>query len=343
VQVNKFKSSFLLLVLLLTLPVWQSAYGNLPDVAYRSPELAKVIDENGFVSVYDENNRLVKEKTPSFSGLKASHSWLGEKVLLPILKSSWAAKLFAFFNGSSLSSYGIEDFCREYNIDLTDFVPSSAKDCDSFNHFFTRSLSPKGQTKRRPSPNPAMLASPADGKIFVLENIKNRDHFWVKESDFDLNSFLGNSKLAAEFNDGLMAIFRLSPDNYHRVHMPFDGKIIEQYKLGTDLESVNPYSSLKNRQPLIKNKRHIVVAEHQNLGKFIVVFVGAMMVGNIQIHAKADLKKGEELGLFEFGGSTVVLLFRAGTVELLPRFVKNSATGYETRILTGNTFAKLAS
>ena len=152
-----------------------------------------------------------------------------------------------------------------------------------------------------------------------------------------MKKFLGDENLAEEYSDGSMFILRLTPPDYHRFHSPFDCAIKGSKKIKGIYESVNPIVYALGLNPLESNERQILFLDSKKFGEVLFITVGAMMVGKIKFtyDSRCQLCKGNEMGYFEFGGSTVVLLFKRNTVTIPENFVTNSAEGYETQVKVG--------
>ena len=99
----------------------------------------------------------------------------------------------------------------------------------------------------------------------------------------------------------------------------------------------------KKRQPLETNERRLILVESEKFGKVAVIPVGALFVGSIIETYNADntLNKGDELGYFLFGGSTVVVVFQKDTICPSDEILKNSLSGVETSIKMGEAIGEL--
>jgi phosphatidylserine decarboxylase len=139
-----------------------------------------------------------------------------------------------------------------------------------------------------------------------------------------------------------MMIFRLAPPDYHHFHFPCDCTPTKTREFGSDYESVNPVSFKAGFQPLAKNVRHLYILETEKFDRVAMVAVGAMFVGHIvkTFTPEKQYAKGDDAGYFEFGGSTVVLVFKKGTIEPLEQFVKHSEEGIETQVKVGQVVAR---
>ena len=235
----------------------------------------------------------------------------------------------------------INQAIRTYQIDLSIAEREQVEQYSSFNDFFTRSLKPDA----RPICCQAdAVISPADGILSQFGAIENNQFIQAKGQSYTTSRLLGTDNgLAAEFSEGSFATIYLSPSDYHRVHMPWAGKLLETRYIPGKLFSVNQATANGIPELFARNERLICVFETSR-GKMAVILVGAMLVAGIETcwqdhyppatHATVNfskevinLERGDELGRFKFG-STVVLLFN----DSLP-FDKQITNGH--KILMG--------
>lgn len=131
-------------------------------------------------------------------------------------------------------------------------------------------------------------------------------------------------------------IIRLTVDDYHHYCYVADGQKSANVILPGVFHTVNPAAN--DALPIYKeNAREYTLLKTEKFGTVLMMEVGAMMVGKITNHERkaAVVKKGQEKGYFEFGGSTVVLLLQHGHVRLDYDLVENSENGYETIVRMG--------
>ncbi len=253
----------------------------------------------------------------------------GELTLNALVKRKFVSELYGRRMDKPGSVKKIRPFVREYHIDL-----SICRDTlfDSFNDFFTRRLKPSA---RPVDPDPMVLVSPADGKLLAYQDLSGED-FIVKGYRFDLLSFLQDTSLAHEFAGGSMVVVRLAPVDYHRFHFPADGTILYEKKLDGTYYSVNPLALRKKVELLCENERSYTVMDADRFGKMIMAEVGATLVGSIiQTCMGPRVVKGEEKGYFKFGGSSVILFFRRGTVRIDDDLLLNTSNHLETAVKMG--------
>ena len=136
-----------------------------------------------------------------------------------------------------------------------------------------------------------------------------------------------------------MAIARLCPSDYHRFHFPCDGIPAKPRLINGLLYSVNPIALKKNVSILSENKRMITEIETDHFGTVLYIEIGATSVGSIRQTYTPDLKvkKGDEKGYFEFGGSCIALLFEKGRVTFDADLTANTQKGIETKANFGET------
>ena len=210
----------------------------------------------------------------------------------------------------------------------------------SFNDFFIRRLKPGARVIDL---DPSVFISPADSKLIVVPEIKPDTRFFVKSKKFCLKTFLRSERLAKEYESGVLCLFRLEPRDYHRYHLPCDAVVGEAIRINGCLESVNPIVYESGLLPLQENERHRIILQTKSFNKVIMVSIGAMFVGKIThlYSANEEYKKGDEVGHFSFGGSSLVLLFKRGVVNVDDRFLKDSMQSVETVVKMGERVGSL--
>ncbi|KAG0680337.1 hypothetical protein C6P42_005035 [Pichia californica] len=215
------------------------------------------------------------------------------------------------------SKYKIQGFVKFHGLSptLNECLQPDLSKYNTFNEFFSRRL----KLNARPvegGTNNDVITSVADSRLVVFENTSNAKLLWIKGSGFTIDKLLGkqknNIKEGNNENDCSIAIFRLAPQDYHRVHIPLNGKILKITQIHGSYYTVNPMAIRSSLDVFGENVRTVVTLETEEYGIVEIVLVGAMMVGSIIITVNINdyVKKGQELGYFKFGGSTVVLVFK---------------------------------
>ncbi|MCF6170585.1 MAG: phosphatidylserine decarboxylase [Bacteroidales bacterium] len=254
---------------------------------------------------------------------------LGELSLWALAKRKVVSSVYGNMMDSPSSAEKIQPFVEDFNINLSE---AQKQEFDSFNDFFTRKL----KAGTRPVDTASLVViSPADGKVLAYTDISNTD-FIIKGFRFDVYSFLDDSILAQNYVDGSLIVIRLAPNDYHRFHFPLGGKASPLHRIKGDYYSVNPIALRKMVEIFVLNKREFIILSNPVFGDVVMMEVGATMVGSIvQTYQGEEVIKGQEKGFFKFGGSTVVLLFEKGEIQIDTDLVANTKNGFETSILAG--------
>jgi phosphatidylserine decarboxylase len=218
----------------------------------------------------------------------------------------------------------IRTVVRNYNVDLTEAEAAYFAAYATFNAFFPRALKAGA---RPPDPDPDAILSPADGRISQAGAIDHGRIFQAKGFDFGTGELLADDARAAPFHDGSFATIYLSPRDYHRVHMPLAGELVETVHVPGRIFGVAPFAVETIPRLFARNER-LVCHFESALGPFVVVLVGAMLVSGVATvwdgvaippYASAIvrrdfrgrgiwLKRGAEMGRFEMGSTVIVLL-----------------------------------
>lgn len=255
---------------------------------------------------------------------------------LKLLTNPKLSAMIGKFMDSPLSIPLIEPFIEKNHIDLSPCVKTKFR---SFNDFFTRKLKP---TARPISQNKEYLISPCDSRLTVCEITEN-SLFKIKGSRYSVADLVNNSFIANRYRDGLCLIFRLCVDDYHRYCYFDNGTKDENTFIPGELHTVNPIA-LEHYNIYKRNCREYTVLHTENFGDAVQIEVGAMLVGKIfNRHGKHRFKKGEEKGMFLFGGSTIVLLLESGKAAIDDDILRNSAKGIETVVHFGETIGRRCS
>ncbi|MBR4991960.1 MAG: phosphatidylserine decarboxylase [Clostridia bacterium] len=255
------------------------------------------------------------------------HTRTGRTLLKP-LTCRPVSKVSGRFLDSPMSKPLIRPFVRKNRIDLEDFY---ADDFRCFNDCFTRRIrEPLRPIDRRPE----SFISPCDGLLSVYP-VKGDTVLPVKQSRYTLSDLLEDEVLAARYRDGLCLVFRLCVDHYHRYCYLDDGTKGENRFLPGKLHTVRPVA-LAAGPVFTQNCRELTVMDTDNFGPVTQVEVGAMLVGKIHNHHGAGpIVRGEEKGMFLYGGSTVILLVEKDRVRLRGELLEASARGEEYPVQMG--------
>lgn len=239
----------------------------------------------------------------------------------------------------------IKLFVKRYNIDLSPAEKSNPEEYLTFNDFFTRAL--KKETRPIDS-NENSIIYPVDGTISQLGDIIQGRIIQAKNFDYSANTLLGGDKsLSEKFRDGKFITIYLSPKDYHRVHMPFTGKLNKMIFVPGQLYSVNNTTANNIDGLFAKNERVVCIFDTE-FGPMAVTLVGATIVASIEtvwagivapspserittVYDYSDqnivLNKGDELGRFRLG-STVICCFPKNSMEFDEAIKEMTPTQY---------------
>ncbi len=235
-------------------------------------------------------------------------SQLGGVAVWSIFKRCFFSRLCGLWADSPRSRTATSKFIADNAIDISEFLdkPSSFK---TFNDFFTRQLIETARPVCEVD-NPNAISFPSDGRHLLIENVSLSDSFYAKSVKFDLSSFLASDSLAKRFENASMLISRLSPLDYHRFHYPISGEIVARKVLSGSLFSVSPIALSKRLSIFWENARVLNLIESPDFGVCAFVEIGATNVGTIvNFHQLGErISRGEQAGMFKFGGSCVVTL-----------------------------------
>lgn len=254
-------------------------------------------------------------------------SGLGNVALNAFIKRPLLSRYYGWKMSRRASARLVLPFIVDYDLDVDEFArkPLTFK---TFNEFFYRALKPGA---RPVAAGERVAVLPADGRHLALQNVDSTQGFYAKGQRFDLPAFFGDAALATEFAGGSLLISRLCPVDYHRFHFPVSGMPSEPKPINGWLYSVSPIALRRNLGRLWENKRVITTVDSPVFGRVAIVEIGATMVGSIfqTFNQGKPVQKGEEKGLFKFGGSCVVTIFQRGRIRFDADLLEHSANHIE--------------
>jgi phosphatidylserine decarboxylase len=249
------------------------------------------------------------------------------------LNAAWICWLCAQWQSLPRSRRRIQPFVTQYDIDLTECA-TPIEEFPHFNAFFARALRPGARSFVADRDR---CLSPADGKVWVLPQLSPAMRLPIKGIGCSLDALLASADLAANYNHGAIAIIRLTPADYHRFHFGIAGIAAPSQVIRGRYHSVHPIALEQVPEAFCRNQRMITAIDSPQLGRVLMIEVGAFCIGTIrQTYAPGPIQPGDEKGYFQFGGSTIVLLFLSDRIRFDPDLVRYSAGGWETQIQAGN-------
>ncbi|CCM06055.1 uncharacterized protein FIBRA_08302 [Fibroporia radiculosa] len=246
------------------------------------------------------------------------------------------------------SVQSIPSFIETYSIRTDELLEPNLSKYGCFNEFFFRKLKPDARPVQN-ADDSAGICSAADCRLVVYPVTDLATKFWIKGNAFTIPSLLGvppDSEQARAFDGASVASFRLAPADYHRFHSPIDGLVGKITDIKGEYYTVNPQAvNEKGFDVFTANRRAVLYMTHSASGQPIAfVAIGAMLVGSIAWTAGANLgaevRRGDELGYFAYGGSTVVALFPKGLVTFDEDLVNNSQVPIETLVKVGSSLGR---
>jgi len=214
-------------------------------------------------------------------------------------------------------------FVGKYQVNMAEAQQPDITAYATFNDFFTRALKPGARPLTQ-----ARWICPVDGAISQFGSIQGEQIFQAKGHHYSTTALVGGDvQLAAQFHNGSFATLYLSPRDYHRIHMPCDGRLLRMIHVPGDLFSVNPTTARGVPGLFARNERVVCVFEGAQ-GPFVMVLVGATIVGSMATvwHGQVNpprpgkvrdwryddenivLKQGDEMGRFLLGSTVVMLM-----------------------------------
>lgn len=258
--------------------------------------------------------------------------------ILPSWLSSpaWVTRLSSL-DAERRSPRTVASFIRQYDIDTTraslcfpgDDIESCADRYGSLQAFFQRH-------ERGLRIAPAKFVSPATGMVVAYPNF-SESGIWVKGHLWSVSHLLGGRPVAHENS---VVIVRLRPSDYHHFHAPFSGTVTGVRDLPGAYLSVDPSIVRSSKNPLTENHRVVFEVSLSKTKKAYVVAVGAAIIGSVVPYVRVGdkLKKGQDMGTFGFGGSTVVVVWPRGHFGVLRNdVVRASARARESYMHVGES------
>jgi phosphatidylserine decarboxylase len=255
-----------------------------------------------------------------------------------IFRHKSVSGIYGWLNKQALSRRKIKPFVKKMNLPLRESI-RPLEDFKSFNDFFTREID---LSKRPIHSHPSVCVAPADGRVMAFYAVEADRTFRIKSSTFNLRQFLHEDGLARQFAGGSMVISRLSLTDYHHFHFPDSGIPRAAVPVPGKCYAGGAYALDRPVPFYIENYRMVTLLDSEHFDQMVMVEVGAFTVGSIQQRYVPGIyvQKGARKGFFELGGSTVVLIFRRGVIELDEDLLRNSRNQVETYVRLGDSLGR---
>ena len=224
------------------------------------------------------------------------------------IQASWIKNLFTSW------------FVSKYKVNLTEALLEDIDEYKHFNDFFTRAL----KDGSRPISD-SKVVSPVDGVVSQFGSIKKSMIVQAKGKEYSVEALLADNSINDLYTS--FATIYLSPKDYHRIHMPFDGSLKSMKYIPGNLFSVNQRTVNDIDEVFARNERLVCFFDTE-YGEIALVMVGAIFVGSMETSwegqitppytksiktydydsRQIELSKGEELGRFNMGSTVILVL-----------------------------------
>ena len=268
-----------------------------------------------------------KQKKESL-GLRFLYNTAVGRLVLKPLTSRTVSKMMGRFMDSRLSKPMIKRFVKKNGINLDDFYSDNFK---CFNDCFTRKIK---EGKRPVDMEESSFVSPCDALLSAYR-INEHTRLTIKNSRYSVSDLFESAELAEKYKGGICLVFRLCVTHYHR-YIYLDNCVKEaNHFIKGKLHTVRPIA-LEALPVFKRNCREYTVMHTHNFGDVTQMEVGAMLVGKIKNHHDGgEHLRGEEKGMFLYGGSTIVVFLEKDSVELEQRYFDATENGEEVDVLMG--------
>ncbi|RKR80953.1 phosphatidylserine decarboxylase [Mucilaginibacter gracilis] len=286
------------------------------------------------VYVYDrQSKKTIEEHAIKLGGLMFLYKTLTGKLLTNlVLKRRFISKSYGRVMDGKRSLKQIPKFIEHYKLDVNE-IKRPLSSFKSFNDFFIRELKPEARPIDMVAEH---LISAADSRLMIWD-LSKAEQLPVKGYWYKLNDLVKDKALEQEYAGGWCYMYRLAPQDFHRYGYIDNGKQEQVRKIKGILHSVNRIALAETKSVMAKNYRELTVLHTENFGKVIHIEVGALFVGKIvqRYNSAYTFKRGEEKGWFEFGGSTVIQLFKKDAIVPDADIIEQSIKGIETLVKIG--------
>lgn len=265
---------------------------------------------------------------------------LGRLSLHALVKRAIFSRVYGWLMDQPSSQKRVRPFIDRFQLKESEFL-DPVINFKSFNEFFFRKLKPSARPIHA---DETVVTFPADGRHLAFQDFSCCPGIFAKGQVFTLAELIQSENLAQTYARGALVISRLCPVDYHRFHFPTAGKASAPQLIQGPLQSVNPIALAQNIRILSTNRRCLTELSTPNLGKVLMIEVGATCVGGFVYTFKPNstVSKGDEKGYFRFGGSLTMTLFEPGRVQLDADLLENTHRGLETYAIMGDRLGQAA-
>lgn len=249
-----------------------------------------------------------------------------------LFNRSWYCHLYGKWVDRAASRKDVQAFVDTFHIDTTE-TEKPVDQYPNLNAFFSRKLKPHARPFVQ---DPSIFCSPADGKVLVYPQLDERTLLPIKGSHVDIATLLTSETEARAFHGGAACIVRLAPYDYHRFHFPTSGHASPTQNIDGRYYLVNQLALSIKPDLFVHNKRAVTYINSEEFGRCAYIEVAGFAVGRIvQTHKPGTIERGQEKGYFQFGGSTLVLLFEPDKINFDQDLITHTQNNIEVQVQTG--------
>jgi len=250
------------------------------------------------------------------------------RVILKPLCSRCLSKICGAFLSCRLSKPLIKKFVKNNGINLKDY---ESDNFSCFNDCFCRKIKPG---LRPIDSEKNHFIAPCDGLLSTYK-ISDDTVLPIKQSCYTIKELLNGDEIYAKYKNGICLVFRLCVDHYHRYCYVDNLKKSKNVFIKGKLHTVRPIA-LERYPVFVQNCREYTIMNTENFGTVTQIEVGAMLVGKIKnLHEEGEFSRGEEKGMFLYGGSTIVLLLEKDRISVDQKFFDATANDEEIPVKMG--------
>ncbi|KAJ5982165.1 phosphatidylserine decarboxylase proenzyme 2 [Penicillium sp. IBT 35674x] len=231
--------------------------------------------------------------------------------------------------GKPQSHAQIKSFIDFYHIDMGTFEPSDPESYPTFKHFFIPRFAPDARSIFAPE-DPTKAIVSADSRAVVYPTVEKNRALWIRENRFTIENLVQDDERSLPWSNGSITSFRLSPQDYHQYDSPVKGKVKWYRHIPGGYLQVDPKVLHSSVDIMTENARSCVCIESEEFSDVRFVAIGAT---DDRIHDQMRkeghaVEKGDEIGFFQFGGSSIIVAFEQNRIEFdedLERFSNEEA------------------
>ena len=273
--------------------------------------------------------------------IKALYGTLLGRAISALIAAPPFSRFYGWLQDRPKSKQKVKPFIEKFEIKMDDFLPEEGRTpqdpYSTFNQFFTRRVTETA----RPFAQAEQFPAPCDARYFAYASLNDEVSIPVKGSFFKASALLNHPEWSRVFDQGPGFIARLCPVDYHRFHFRDAGHTIDSWRITGALHSVNPWALAFREDIFMINERQVTILETERFGKLAYVEVGATCVGKIQqTHHEETFNRGDEKGMFLFGGSTVIVLGEPGKWSVDQRILDHTHEGVEAYLKMGQPLGR---